>query len=120
LAKKRETDRGGLKNLPQKAWRLAEPSAGNLPLKSLSTPDIQIGLPATPPDPANTVIVLEMNGDMQPIPSVCSLHRPGTRFLRLTPACMEKDSIMVMERQILLCGWMVKGNPMAELVVPNE
>ncbi|MGD9555793.1 MAG: alpha-L-fucosidase [Mangrovibacterium sp.] len=56
---------GGLKTLPKRAWPLAEPSAGNLSMKSLSTPDLQIGLPATPPDPANTVIVLEMSGGMQ-------------------------------------------------------
>lgn len=51
---------GGLKTVPEKAWLLAGGAGQTLPLRKLKTPDLELRLPATPPDSVNSVIVLEM------------------------------------------------------------
>jgi alpha-L-fucosidase len=56
---------GGLKTLPAKAWQLDDSSKKELQLKKNSRPDIEIKLPSISPDPANSVIVLEMKNPVE-------------------------------------------------------
>lgn len=55
---------GGLKTLPEKAWKLADASKQNLSFRKLATPDIELTLPDKH-DSINTVIVLEMKNPVE-------------------------------------------------------
>ncbi len=59
---------GGLKTKPGKVWLLADKSQKSIPVKALKTPDMELKLPSNPSDPANSVIVLEMNAPVESDP----------------------------------------------------
>ena len=81
---------GGLKNLPGKAWLLADTSRKNLPVEKLNTPDVQVNLPATPLDTVNTVIVFEMNSPIQ-ADTVRLLSATFANRLLAFDACLHGD-----------------------------
>ena len=53
---------GGLKSQVKKAHRLADPAARALRIRRLGPLDVEISLPRRPPDPANTVVALALEG----------------------------------------------------------
>jgi alpha-L-fucosidase len=55
---------GGIKSKVNKAYLLTDKAQKKLPLEFLNTAGITISLPLTAPDPVNTVIVLDMKGDI--------------------------------------------------------
>jgi alpha-L-fucosidase len=58
----------GLKNQASKAWLLADAEKGSLALER-STAGLTISVPATPPDPSSSTVVLRINGapDLEPL-----------------------------------------------------
>ena len=56
---------GGLESAVKKAYRLADRAAAPLSTRRLGALDVALALRARPPDPANTVIVLELEGRIQ-------------------------------------------------------
>lgn len=59
---------GGLKSNVRKAYLLEDTSAKALKTNRLNKKDMILSLPAKAPDPVNTVIVLEMDGNIQTDP----------------------------------------------------
>src|SRR6185503_8161628 len=55
---------GGLKNVPNSAYLLSDSRKKNLRSRQLNDSDLVITVPRTAPDPADSVVVVELNGPL--------------------------------------------------------
>ena len=53
---------GNLQSTPRRAYLLADPNRAPLKTGRLNDRDVEVAVPATAPDPTDTVVVLEMDG----------------------------------------------------------
>lgn len=72
---------GGIKSNINKAYFLTDKTQKNLPIEFLHSADITISVPLMAPDTSNTVIVLDMKGDVETDPTRVVDSNVPTRLL---------------------------------------
>ncbi len=75
----------GLASEVRGAWLLADPTQRNLPIARI-TDDVAITVPKTAPDPINTVVVLDIAGDVRVVDQPIRQNAAGDLVLAATDA----------------------------------
>ena len=74
---------GGLKSKISRAWLLADPTRADLKVDRLNPLDLHVRVPASAPDKADSVVVVEGDGDLVADPARLLSTSVGTNTLRV-------------------------------------